>query len=418
MPYEDYDLLNLFAETGMSQVWRATDTRNGKQVALKKPLHSTVRAGRRFSREVEAQRAAAGPHTMPILEYDETDGWYVMPWADGTLADRPVPDPSLVLDVLEAIASSLKPLHALGQVHRDLKPENVLWLNGRWVVADFGIVRNPAGATTATLTQHGGVLGSAGWMAPEQHGSAHDATPHTDVYSAGAIVSWLTTGRKPVPTEVFLPDPPSNLKLVVWKASRPRALDRYADTTALLTAAKAAAAPRPLDMKTLVKARNFTDIVAFAVQHPSRYAEVVETLPAFSRPDVRRWYQLDRVGAHTTVNMALDGLRREGIGDLAFSQVDAFLSWALHLLSEELAQKHREAADDTAVAVFGTIAEINQFAPARDVLDWLDKLSSIDQDLMEDALRMSDAWAFFEAQASGRWVSSRSSSLVMRLSGN
>jgi serine/threonine protein kinase len=78
-------------------------------------------------------------------------------------------------------------------------------------------VRNPTGKTTSTLTQLGTVLGSSEWMAPEQHDAAHEATPSTDVYSAGAIVSWLLSGVTPRPDGVQLPEVSSNLRPVAWK---------------------------------------------------------------------------------------------------------------------------------------------------------------------------------------------------------
>ena len=417
MPLGDYELVELVAKTNMSEVWRATDSRTGKQIAVKKRPKS-VRAERRFAREINAQIAAAGTHTMPILDFDEDLEWYVMPWAEKTLAEHPVPAPALVSVVLEAIAESLRPIHATGQVHRDLKPQNVLWLvdnsPGRWVVADFGIVRNASGGTTSTLTARGGALGSYGWMAPEQNGSAHAATPRTDVYAAGAIMAWLLSGDEPG-TTVPLPNASPSLRSVVWKATRPRPGERYDTLDALATAARTASLPRTVGLHEHIEARRFNEILAFGLDG-SRYPELVEELPALSAKDVAAWFAEDAAGAREAIRSSLQGMRDDGIGDLAFAKIDRFLSWVLLSLTQDLKSGHRDDAEQTASSLFGAIAEIHQFAPARDALDWMDTLSTSDQDAMETALNMADAWSFFEAQASDRFVTSRTTSLVRRLS--
>lgn len=419
MAFTDYELKDLIARTNMSEVWSAVNRRTDQLIALKR-RPTGARAERRFAREVASQRAAAGPHTMPILEWDESFDWYTMPWAHGTLAERAVPDELLVMPIVEAITASLGPIHETGQVHRDLKPENVLWLqdadHARWVVADFGIVRNPVGETTSTLTVAGRPLGTSGWMAPEQDGDAHESTPRTDVYAVGAIMSWLLTGRRPRPGRVELPDHGSALRHVIWKATRDRQSDRYFDLEDLKAAVLAARDPQHRTLADLVAGHEYSQVGVFAVANPSAYGDLIEELPRFSKQDVVDWYARDPSSLTATVHAVLQELIDQGVGDLAFSNVDRFMSWALHTVEADL-PRDRDRAEMLAVVLFKAIADIHQFAPAKDVLNWLDRCSISDQRVMEGALRMAGAWEFFSAQASGRFVTSRTSPLVRRLAG-
>src|SRR5699024_587697 len=157
-----------------------------------------------FHREIHALQAAQGYHVIPLLDHDDTYSWYTMPLAEHTLFDRKIADGFIEgMAVLKALAEALRPIHPRQQVHRDLKPQHILWLNEdgdeRWVVADFCIVRNPAGETTSQFTRDGGLLGTQGWAAPEQYKTAHDVSPQTDVFSAGVILGWMLTGIPPTP---------------------------------------------------------------------------------------------------------------------------------------------------------------------------------------------------------------------------
>lgn len=103
-------------------------SQTGDVVALK-IQRNVGNLSRRFEREIKAMLEAAGPNTMPILDYDDTYAWYAMPLAEKSLAEEipPVMQPQEALSILQTIADSLRPLHENGQVHRDLKPENILF---------------------------------------------------------------------------------------------------------------------------------------------------------------------------------------------------------------------------------------------------------------------------------------------------
>jgi serine/threonine protein kinase len=253
-------------------------------------------------------------------------------------------------------------------------------------------------------------------MAPEQDGDAHESTPRTDVYAVGAIMSWLLTGRRPRPGRVELPDHVSDLRHVIWKATRERQSDRYFDLEDLKAAVLAARDPQHRALADLVAGHEYSQVGVFAVANPSAYGDLIEELPRFSKQDVVDWYARDPSSLTATVHAVLQELIDQGVGDLAFSNVDRFMSWALHTVEADL-PRDRDRAEMLAVVLFKAIADIHQFAPAKDVLNWLDRCSISDQRVMEGALRMAGAWEFFSAQASGRFVTSRTSPLVRRLAG-
>jgi serine/threonine protein kinase len=158
---------------------------------------------------------------MPILDAADDWSWFVMPLAQDNLDElrrkgQLVGDASLVAaEIIDAVTRGLEPAHGPGYVHRDISPRNILALpdsttpaGRRWVVADWGLVRRPAGDTTHRYTQTGEGLGTQGFAAPETWTNAHHVGPEADVYSLGRVVAWLLTGRWPVPNVPLLPDGP------------------------------------------------------------------------------------------------------------------------------------------------------------------------------------------------------------------
>lgn len=203
-------------EGGYATVFPAEHKPTGVKVALKR-LNSNVfddDAQPRMKREVSTLRALAGnAHVMPVLDADPSSKWYVMPLARGDMTKFSVPYPDRTLaDALAQAAEGLAHAHAQGFVHRDIKPPNILRLGGasgeveRWVVADWGLVRNPHGMTTRLLTSSGQVIGTDGFIAPEVlQGSHENATAKADVYSLGRVALWAATGNVPLAGSEELP---------------------------------------------------------------------------------------------------------------------------------------------------------------------------------------------------------------------
>jgi serine/threonine-protein kinase len=200
-----YAVQELVAHGGMGDVYRAADERLGRTVAIKVLAERYARQDefrRRFLREARTAATLTGePNIVAIYDVGETtDGlpFIVMEYVpDGTVADRlasgPV-SPDLAMRWLAQAAAALDAAHARGIVHRDVKPANLLVSSeGNLCFSDFGIAR---AAGDDTLTAAGTVLGSTGYMAPEQ-ARGESSTPATDRYALACVAFELLTGRRP-----------------------------------------------------------------------------------------------------------------------------------------------------------------------------------------------------------------------------
>ncbi|HBP18254.1 MAG TPA: serine/threonine protein kinase, partial [Planctomycetes bacterium] len=196
-----YRLEGELGRGGMGAVYRATDTRSGREVALKL-LHglagSEDRA--RFLREIEAASSLVHPHVLPVFEHGSDQGRPFLATAlaeGGSLAGRlrltPL-DPAPAALLVSQVARGLEAAHRSGILHRDLKPENVLLDGeGRPLLADFGLARQ---VKDETLTASGTVLGTPGYMSPEQ-ARGERAGVRSDVYGLGALLYASLAARPP-----------------------------------------------------------------------------------------------------------------------------------------------------------------------------------------------------------------------------
>ncbi len=157
----------------------------------------------RFRREVAAARKVSGLFTVMVADAD-TDGpvpWLATAYVAGpSLAEAvhdhgPLPVAS-VLTLAAGLAESLAAIHAAGVVHRDLKPSNVLLAEDGPRVIDFGISQ---AAEATSLTSAGIVVGSPGFMSPEQ-AAGDDVSPASDIFSLGAVLAFAATGEGPFGT--------------------------------------------------------------------------------------------------------------------------------------------------------------------------------------------------------------------------
>ena len=200
---------------GMGQVYRATDTRLNRTVAIKvlpPTLATDARSRARFDREAKAIAGLSHPHicTLHDIGHQEDVDFLVMEYLEGeTLAARLETGPLPLDQVLKysiEIADALATAHRQGIIHRDLKPSNIVLTKGGGAkLLDFGLAKPAASfitggasvmpTTPPGLTAQGTILGTFQYMAPEQL-EGKEADARTDIFAFGAVVYEMLTGRK------------------------------------------------------------------------------------------------------------------------------------------------------------------------------------------------------------------------------
>jgi len=216
-----FEIVSLLGSGGMGEVYRATDTRLRRQVALKvlpSSLGEDADRLARFLREAELLGSLNHPHVAQLYGLEENSGpdrarALVMELVEGpTLADRlaggPLP-PDEAVSIALQIAEALELAHAQGIVHRDLKPANIkVRADGTVKVLDFGLAKalDSAGSgetasvslsptmTSPAMTRAGIILGTAAYMSPEQ-AKGHVVDRRADVWAFGVVLWEMLTGR-------------------------------------------------------------------------------------------------------------------------------------------------------------------------------------------------------------------------------
>ncbi len=204
--FADYALIRKIASGGMGVVYLARQESLRRIVALKTMLtgdHASAEEIERFRREAEAAAQLEHSGIVPIFEVGEHAGqhYFSMGYVEGgSLADRikhgPLP-PRQAGELVRQVAEAVAYAHQHGVIHRDLKPSNILLdRDGHPKVSDFGLAKQVSGLSQLTLT--GQVLGTPSYMAPEQAaGKTDEVGPAADIYSLGALLYCLVTGRPP-----------------------------------------------------------------------------------------------------------------------------------------------------------------------------------------------------------------------------
>ena len=203
---DKYEVGDVLGSGGAAMVFRAQDRFTRGTVALK-VLHPELSHGigsDRFLREVRIVASLRHPNIIPLLSAGIADElpYYVMPCIDGqTLRARLQREPqlpmSLVLSVTNDVAAALDAAHAQGILHRDIKPQNILLDGDRALVADFGIARAIETAAGDVLTESGTVIGTPGYMSPEQVSGDAPMDVRSDVYSLACVVYEMLAGEAP-----------------------------------------------------------------------------------------------------------------------------------------------------------------------------------------------------------------------------
>ena len=293
-----YEIASFISRGGMGEVYLAQDRRLNRKVALKVlPAALTREADRlgRFEQEARAASALNHPNIITIYEIAKVDSTHVIAteFVEGRTLRQVVSaealDLSKALDIAIQIADALNAAHQAGIIHRDIKPENVMLRPDGYVkVLDFGLAKlseqSPAtvaaeAPTRQVRTGSGVVIGTAGYMSPEQaRGKEVDA--RSDVFSLGAVIYEMVSGRKPFdgetpsdtlaailktdppPISEFLTDAPAELVRIVNKTLRKDREERYQFVKELL-----------IDLRALKQDLDFQEKMGIA--RPARPAKTV-----------------------------------------------------------------------------------------------------------------------------------------------
>ena len=299
----DFELLEEIGRGGMGVVYRATQLSLNRVVALKMILPGRLASATdlsRFRAEAEAAAKLKHPHVVSVYEVGELDGqpFFSMPLIEGTTLAKRLTDGPLTAreaaELLVPICRAVAAAHRHGILHRDLKPSNILIDHeGRPYVTDFGLAKRlsahqhdaPAsGQSSASmshslarragvdfmtqLTATGAILGTPSYMAPEQAaGQRGEVGPASDVYSLGAILFAMLTGRPPfqaasavdtilqvleqdpIPPRVLNPDADPDLELIALKCLQKPSDLRYATADALADDLQSSLANEPISAR-------------------------------------------------------------------------------------------------------------------------------------------------------------------------
>jgi tetratricopeptide (TPR) repeat protein len=259
-----YEIVSSVGAGGMGEVFRARDTRLGRDVAVK--ILTAAHAGdpdsiRRFEKEARAVASLSHPNVVPLFDVGEQNGvrYAVTEFVAGeTLRERmkrgPVP-PGEAAEIAAQIADGLAAAHEKGFVHRDIKPDNIVLARPSFPrILDFGLAKRSAGmmsvavseeeaTQSAFLTEPGIIAGTVGYMSPEQvRGEPVDG--RSDIFSLGVVLWEMLTGRRPFrgdsPVETLSailreeppPDPalaglPEEFERILRRSLQKRPEDRY-----------------------------------------------------------------------------------------------------------------------------------------------------------------------------------------------
>lgn len=259
--FGDYELLDVIARGGMGVVYKARQLSLNRIVAVKMILSgqlASVDEIQRFHTESKAAAALDHPNIVPVYAVGKQGNrhFFTMGYVEGESLAESVRDgplaPTVAALIMKIVAEAIAYAHKKGVIHRDLKPSNILLAkDGQPRVTDFGLAKQVGG--NCDLTATGQVLGTPSYMPPEQaEGAVKRIGPHSDIYSLGAVLYELLTGRppfqsatsvgvlmqvmnrEPVAPRMLNPTIPRDLETICLKCMQKRPFSRFATADLLV----------------------------------------------------------------------------------------------------------------------------------------------------------------------------------------
>ena len=257
---DHYQIEQLVARGGMASIYRGTDTRTGRAVAIKIP-HPEMECDpiffERFHRESDIGAKLDHPGVMKVfVDEDRARVYMVMEWVDGRLLRRAMSEqrkfpPERAVKITLHILDALGYIHSHGVVHRDLKPENIMIdADDHIKLIDFGIAGN-AGSRRITFAKLSNTMGTPDYISPEQvKGKRGDA--RTDLYAMGVMLYEMLTGKvpfqgpnpfaimndrllnNPTPPREIDPNISPQLQEIIYRAIERDPKNRYPNTSELV----------------------------------------------------------------------------------------------------------------------------------------------------------------------------------------
>ncbi|MFE2640155.1 protein kinase [Streptomyces scopuliridis] len=386
---KDYKLDRLpMASEGQADVFSGEHRPSGTVVAFKRRRRQDSRARRRMVREVAVAQLLGGhPHVMPVLDFSPAYDWFIMPMAQATVEDKrsELQDPALLRALVDAVAAALGEAHRHGWVHRDIKPSNLLLLDGRWTVADWGIVRRPDGQTSADKAITNASIGSPGFAAPELSTDPHDgAVPASDIYSLGQVIGWILTGTWPQSNVPLLP-PPGPWRGVVRQATYADPAARPQDMAAFVALVERETAPSAV--LPITRAQLLLDAAAegdetaagqllvLAVDQPDNYELYLDAVARLKLDIAAPAILANPRQAITLVRamaVQVDGDRGQWP---AFAEADRAIWWLLRVAQLAAREEEWDLLEASFQALCTWDARFDQWKPQDSVKRWLRTLS-------------------------------------------
>ena len=200
MVIDGFELVEMVGKGATAAVWKARDLDLDRYVALKFPTACSAEVVERLSRESKAVAKLRHPNIAAIHEI--RSGYLVSEFIEGTslkeyLQKNPVLEQDQCIDLMIRIAEAIAYSHSMGVIHRDIKPQNILIdREGVPYVVDFGLARI-LNSEQLVLTNEGDIIGTPGYMSPEQASGETDISESADIYSLGVLMYRLLTQKLP-----------------------------------------------------------------------------------------------------------------------------------------------------------------------------------------------------------------------------